>query len=286
MKTKGVKFWLKQHGLSLLIGLLFLSSLSLALYPEISSRINQSRMSVAIEQWRQQESTQNSKQTEEMWHRAEDYNALLKNEQFPFDPDQALHDQYLQTLSNDRNGLMGALTVPAVDLQLPIYHGTDNATLHRGLGHLEGSSLPLGNKGEHALITGHSGMAGTTMFDHLDALQTGDTFSIEILDRKLTYRTTRIEKVLPEEYRNVNLDPNQSLVTLVTCTPYGVNSHRLLVTGSLTDTQIVPPLKKTEIQNSHPPAKDHASPAIAIALIAMILAGCGILWWKSRRSGQ
>ena len=119
---------------------------------------------------------------------------------------------------------------------MPIYHGTDNTTLSKGIGHLYGTSLPVGGKGTHAALSGHSGMAGQRMLSDLDQLVIGDCFTLRVLGKNLTYQADQIKIVLPEDVSDLAIDPEKDYVTLVTCTPYGINSHRLLVRGHRVET--------------------------------------------------
>jgi sortase A len=139
--------------------------------------------------------------------------------------------QYLHTLDVGPDGIIGILAIPHVGVSLPIYHGTGSLALERGLGHLYGTSLPVGGSGTHAVLAGHSGIAGITLFSNLHKVQLGDTFTVTVLDQTLTYRVDRIRTVLPEQTKDLQAVPGKDYVTLVTCTPIGVNTHRLLVRG-------------------------------------------------------
>ena len=139
---------------------------------------------------------------------------------------------------------MGVLEIPKIDVTLPIYHGTDNTTLSKGIGHLYGTSLPVGGKGTHAALSGHSGMAGQRMLSDLDQLVIGDCFTLRVLGKKLTYQADQIKIVLPEDVSDLAIDPEKDYVTLVTCTPYGVNTHRLLVRGVRVAEQEMPVYNK------------------------------------------
>jgi sortase A len=140
-------------------------------------------------------------------------------------------DRYFRTLDAGPDGMMGVIQVPAIHVSLPIYHGTAPGTLARGVGHLYGSALPVGGQGTHSVLTGHSGIVGSTLLTHLDRLRRGDEFTITILNQTLTYRVDRILTVLPNETAALRSVPGKDFVTLVTCTPTGVNTHRLLVRG-------------------------------------------------------
>nr|WP_250648974.1 MULTISPECIES: class C sortase [unclassified Actinomyces] len=138
---------------------------------------------------------------------------------------------YNALLDANGSGLMARLRIPAIDLDLPVYHGTSDATLLSGLGHLQGTSLPVGGEGTRSVITGHRGLASATMFTHLDRVEVGDTFTLEVLGEVLTYRVTGTKVVEPDETEALRPVEGKDLVTLVTCTPLGINSHRILVTG-------------------------------------------------------
>ena len=138
---------------------------------------------------------------------------------------------YSDLLNLSGDGIMGALEIPKINVTLPIYHGTDNTTLNKGIGHMHGTSLPVGGKGTHAALSGHSGMAGQRMLSDLEQLAIGDCFTVRVLSKKLTYKADQIKIVLPENVSDLAIDPEKDYVTLVTCTPYGVNTHRLLVRG-------------------------------------------------------
>ena len=141
-------------------------------------------------------------------------------------------EDYYGLLNIDANGIMGYVEIPKISVYLPIYHGTDAATLEKGVGHLIGSSLPVGGKSTHSILTGHSGMAREKMFSDLEQLSVGDTFFIHLLDKTLAYQVDQIKVVLPENTDYLGIRNGEDLCTLVTCTPFGVNTHRLLVRGS------------------------------------------------------
>ncbi len=139
--------------------------------------------------------------------------------------------EYGALLNISGDGVMGYLEIPAISVRLPIYHGTSDAALAKGAGHLEGSSLPVGGPGTHALLSGHRGLPSASLFTDLDELKEGDGFVIHVLGESHAYEVIRTETVLPEETEGIRIEEGKDLVTLITCTPYGVNTHRLLVTG-------------------------------------------------------
>lgn len=140
-------------------------------------------------------------------------------------------ESYDALLNVQGDGIMGYVEIPKISVNLPIYHGTEETALDRGLGHLLGSSLPVGGLGTHCVLTGHSGLSGQKMFSDLDQLEIGDVFYLKILNETLAYMVLEISKVVPEDTSKLSIDSVRDSVTLVTCTPYGVNSHRLLVRG-------------------------------------------------------
>ncbi|GAA4081747.1 class C sortase [Nocardioides kongjuensis] len=139
--------------------------------------------------------------------------------------------RYLDTLNVVQGGMMGVLSIGGIGVTLPVFHGTGASTLDKGVGHLYGTALPVGGRGTHSVLTGHSGIAGVTLFTHLHEMQLGDTFTVTVLDRTLTYQVDQIKTVLPEETEDLEPIAGEDHITLVTCTPIGVNSHRLLVRG-------------------------------------------------------
>lgn len=139
---------------------------------------------------------------------------------------------YAEQLNVAGNGIMGFVSIPQLSISLPIYHGTDATTLERGVGHLLGSSLPIGGESTHTILTAHSGMASQKMFSDIDAMSYGDVFYLEILGETLAYEVTEMHTVLPHDTTYLGIDEGEDQCTLVTCTPFGINTHRLLVTGS------------------------------------------------------
>lgn len=148
------------------------------------------------------------------------------------EPTKEEHRTYEEALDMDGSGIMGYLEIPKILVHLPIYHGTTDEVLAKGVGHLEGSSLPVGGEGTHAVLTGHRGLPSAALFTDLDQLEYGDTFTVSVLGEELTYSVTQIQTVLPEETENLRITDGEDRITLVTCTPYGINTHRLLVTGT------------------------------------------------------
>lgn len=182
------------------------------------------------------------------------------------------YKKYEQQLNVD--SVMARLHAPTVGMDLPVYHGTSQSTLSHGIGHLYGTALPVGGPGTHSVLTGHTGLATLTMFDNLTHMKMNDIFVIEVMGEKLAYKVDQIETVLPSEIKKIRPEEGKDYVTLVTCTPYGVNSHRLLVRGERT---ALPPGGIE--QEYHSPWQPWMIAAIVISLIALLY----LLWWLWRR---
>lgn len=174
-------------------------------------------------------------QYDAIWAAAEAYNESLVENPASFAMTEEEQEAYEQLLDVG-NGVMGYIKIPSIDVTLPIYHGTDEAVLQVAVGHLEWSSLPVGGESSHCVISGHRGLPSAKLFTDLDKLYEGDTFSLYILDEVLTYEVDQIRIVEPQELEELTIEAGQDLCTLVTCTPYGVNSHRLLVRGHRVET--------------------------------------------------
>ena len=210
-------------------------ALGIALYPMISTIYNEQHQSKIHTQFLQQvEDTDDSKLQEALQH-ARAYNAalngILADENFSETALMGASEDYDAQLNVTGRGIMGYVSVPKINVTLPIYHGTDSGTLERGIGHLLGTSLPVGGDSTHSVLTAHSGMASQRMFSDLPQLKEGDVFYLEVLNEKLAYQVDQIKTVLPHDTTYLGIEADQDLCTLVTCTPFGVNSHRLLVRG-------------------------------------------------------
>ena len=210
-------------------------ALGIALYPMISTIYNERHQSKIHTQFLQQvEDTDDSKLQEALQH-AKAYNAalngILSDESFTEEALSGASEDYESQLNVTGRGIMGYVSVPKINVTLPIYHGTDSGTLERGIGHLLGTSLPVGGDSTHSVLTAHSGMASQRMFSDLPQLKAGDIFYLEVLKETLAYQVDQIKTVLPHDTTYLGIEADQDLCTLVTCTPFGVNSHRLLVRG-------------------------------------------------------
>lgn len=206
--------------------------LSLLLYPTVSDYWNSFHQSEAVAGYVQKVQDMGQDKKDKMLADAKAYNQTLAKGIMPdLNLSNAEKSVYNKTLDVTGTGIMAYVDIPKINTTLPIYHGTDDAILQVAVGHIPGTSLPVGGKGTHAVISGHSGLPSAKLFTDIDRLVDGDTFMIHVLDETLTYEVDQILTVLPDDVSALAIDPNQDYVTLVTCTPYGVNSHRLLVRG-------------------------------------------------------
>lgn len=211
--------------------ILFLIATCITGYPLISNYVNDKYASVVRTDYIEEVRDLDEAAIEEAWSAAQAYNDSLLPLRYNKQSVQAASEDYESLLNLTGSGIMGYCEVPKLNINLPIYHGTGESVLQKGIGHLTGSSLPIGGEGCHCVLTGHSGVAGKRLFSDLDQLHTGDVFYLHILNQVLVYRITDINQVLPHETELLAPVPGQDLCTLVTCYPYGVNSHRLLVRG-------------------------------------------------------
>ena len=168
---------------------------------------------------------------EKMWQEAEAYNQKLSYQPNRWNLTEEEEEEYNRILDVGGTGIMGYIEIPEIKVSLPIYHGTDEGVLQIAVGHIPGSSLPVGGIGTHSVVSGHRGLPSAKLFTNLDELDEGDVFMIRVLDETLTYEVDKISIVEPDDLTGLEIDPELDLCTLVTCTPYGVNSHRLLVRG-------------------------------------------------------
>lgn len=215
--------------------LLLIIGVGLAAYPFISNYLNARNAGSEAMSYLNAADSLTEDESAQALAAAREYNEALIGSSAvgdPFGEPENADEAYLSLLDIDGSSTMGTLEIPVIDVSLAIHHGTGDDALQSGVGHLEGSSLPVGGTGTHAVLTGHSGMSSGKLFSDLDKLETGDVFLIHVLGDTLAYQVDQIQVVLPEETNSLRIDPEQDYVTLVTCTPFGINSHRLLVRGT------------------------------------------------------
>lgn len=225
MKKKG------NHLITILLVLIFLLGLSLLLYPAVSDYWNSKHQTRAIAVYSEEVSGLDEEQYQALWADAAAYNASLRERDNVYLLTEEQKAAYEQLLNVSGLGIMGYIEIPSIDCSLPIYHGTEESVLQIAIGHLEWSSLPVGGESTHCVLSGHRGLPSAKLFTNLDKLQEGDVFMLRVLDEVLTYEVDQILIVEPQEIAALQITEGEDYCTLVTCTPYGINSHRLLVRG-------------------------------------------------------
>ena len=214
--------------------LFFIAGLGVFNYPVISTLYNQLHEGTVMSSYDEKVAQMEQEELDALYKQAQDYNRKIAEEgptvQDAFEQGETVEDElYDQTLNMEGSGVMGSIEIPKIHVFLPIYHGTSPDVLEVGVGHLQGSSLPVGGDTTHSILTGHRGLPSAELFTNLDRLEEGDIFYIHILRKTLAYKIYNIETILPEEVENLIIEEGKDLITLVTCTPYGINSHRLLL---------------------------------------------------------
>ena len=220
----------------LFIVLVFLAGLCIMLYPLASDYINRIRVSRALGDYQQAVKEITQEDYSAVFEKARDYNRRLKKDPNPFGSVRKT-EGYEDTLVIGNSGIMGYVMIEKIRVRLPFYHGTEEDVLQRAIGHLEGSSLPIGDPGEHAVLSAHRGLPSAKLFTDLPELAVGDEFIVTVLDKEMVYEVDQILTVLPdspEAFEALKPEADKDLVTLMTCTPYGINTHRFLVRGHRT----------------------------------------------------
>ena len=222
---------MKKNSSTILLILMFFVGLSLLLYPSFSDYWNSFTSTKAISTYAEQVAGMDDDKYAEIWQEAWDYNVDMKGRKHPYRLSAALKERYEKTLDVSGLGVMGYVEIPSIKCSLPIYHGTEEAVLQVAVGHLQWTSLPVGGESTHCVVSGHRGLPSAKLFTDLDKLVIGDVFMMRVLDEVLTYEVDQILIVEPNEVQSLHVVEGEDLCTLVTCTPYGINSHRLLVRG-------------------------------------------------------
>ena len=216
---------------TLFLILMLFAGLSLLLYPTVSNYWNSLHQSRAIAAYVEQVAQTDNETFDQLRGQARAYNRTLVGKAYRYDMTRQEREEYLGLLNVSENGIIGYIEIPDIHCELPIYHGTDADALQVGVGHIEGSSLPVGGESTHCAISGHRGLPSAKLFSDLDKLTVGDRFILRVLDETLTYEVDQIHTVLPGEMDELEIVEGEDYCTLVTCTPYGINTHRLLVRG-------------------------------------------------------
>ena len=222
---------------TIILILIFLVGLSLLLYPTVSDYWNSLHQSQAITEYVEQVADLDNDRYEQLWQDAGNYNQTLLTKADRYKLSEEEQADYESLLNVSGNGIIGYIEIPSINCSLPIYHGTDEAVLQIAVGHIEGSSLPVGGESTHCVLSGHRGLPSARLFTDLDRLVMGDTFILRVLDETLTYEVDQILIVEPYEMDALRIEKGKDYGTLVTCTPYGINTHRLLVRGHRVENQ-------------------------------------------------
>ena len=228
---------MRKHIPTILLLSVFLVGLSLLLYPTVSDQWNKLHQTRAISNYVEEVADLDNDTYERLWAEAESYNTALPGRADRMKPTGEEHNAYQSQLNISGSGIMGYIEIPTIGCALPIYHGTEESVLQIAVGHIEGSSLPIGGSTTHCVLSGHRGLPSARLFTDLDKLTEGDTFLLHILDETLTYEVDQIQIIEPHEVDALRIEEGKDYCTLMTCTPYGINSHRLLVRSHRIGTQ-------------------------------------------------
>ena len=223
--------WFKKNWMTMLLVLIALAGAALIAYPTVSDWWNSFHQSRTVMRYAQSVSNMDSELYEELLASAEEYNAELSRTGMRWKMDDEQREAYEKELDIGDGGIMAYIDIPKLNVTLPIYHGTSEAVLQVAIGHLECSSLPVGGESTHCIVSGHRGLPSAKLFTDLDLLVEGDTWTITVLNRTLTYEADQIRVVEPTDMSTLQIEEGEDYCTLVTCTPYGINTHRLLVRG-------------------------------------------------------
>lgn len=272
--------------------LIFAAGVGIFVYPAVSNRLAERRQAEAIERYEADVTVLEPEEIEEQKARAREYNQNLAEDE--------LHDPFLQgdqyvissgyndVLNYNEDGIMAYVEIPCIDVNLPIYHGTSEEVLQKGAGHLAASSLPIGGEGIHSVISAHRGLPSAKLFTDLDEMEIGDVFCIHVLDETLAYQVDQIETVEPDELNSLRVVKGRDLVTLLTCTPYAVNTHRLLVRGTRIPYEEAREIQEEQEQNALPLWLREYFTSIVVGIFFLALLITAVLLWRkrSRRKGK
>ena len=272
MKKETVKSKNKKSssGSTIALVAIFFVGLCILLYPTVSDFWNEKRQSQAIINYDDLIVDLTPEDYSDYFSKADSYNQKIRNMSYPFLNHKNIAEEYYSTLDVNGDGMMGYITIEKIKVQLPIYHGTSDKVLNSAVGHVEGSTLPVGGESTHCVLSAHRGLPSAKLFTNLDKLTNGDIFTIRILDKTVTYQVDQILIVLPEETDELNLVPGEDYCTLVTCTPYGINTHRMLVRGKRTE-NIEEEKKVNVITEAYQIDPLIVTPAVAAPILGLLL---------------
>lgn len=227
--------FLKKHLVTILLTMAMVAGVLLLLYPTVSDWWNSFHQSQAIASYVETVEQMAETDYEKLWADARAYNRELAGNAGRWMMTEEEQELYDSLLDVGGNGIMGYVEIPSLHLSLPFYHGVEDSVLQVAAGHIPGTSLPVGGDSTHCVLSGHRGLPSAKLFTDLDQMKAGDLFTLRVLDETLTYEVEKISIILPEEISALEIQEGEDLCTLMTCTPYGINTHRLLVTGRRTD---------------------------------------------------
>lgn len=257
--------------------MIFLTGVGLIAYPTVSNWYNSFHQSYSLMNFVEVLSELDPEVIKSTWASAEEYNRKVQKYGNNWSPSDKWIAAYMQELSVDEKGIMGYIQIPKIDVKIPVYHTTDEKVLQRGIGHMSGTSLPIGGEGTHAVLSGHRGLPTARLFTDLDKLVVGDKFQLNILDRTLAYEVDQIRIVEPEDFSALIIEDDKDLCTLFTCTPYGINTHRLLVRGHRIKTANGSVVVPSDAMQYEPVliAPFFASPVLLLGLIWLMITTSG-----------
>lgn len=227
----GYMNWLKKHFVTLIIVLVFMAGLGLLIYPSFANWWNSLHQAKVIMDYADTVAELDQEDYDRILNSAKKYNKNLAKTGILWTMNKDQKAEYKRQLSVDKSGVMGYISIPKIHIKLPIYHGVAEKVLQTSIGHIEGSSLPIGGKSSHCIVSGHRGLPSAKLFSDIDRLKEGDVWTMTILNETVTYEVDKIWIVEPNDLSKLSIEKGKDYCTLVTCTPYGVNTHRLLVRG-------------------------------------------------------
>lgn len=261
---------MKKKITTILLILIFVAGLAILAYPTVSDYWNSFHSSRAIMSYADAVSGLSEEEYERLFSEARAYNRRILTRSNPFLPSEEELEEYNQLLNTGGDGIMGYIEIPMINVTIPIYHGTSEGVLQVAVGHLDWTSLPVGGESTHAVLSGHRGLPSAELFTRLDRLVVGDEFMLNVLNEVLTYEVDQILIVLPEDVSALQISEGKDYCTLVTCTPYGINTHRILVRGHRVETQNTHSVRVTSDAIQIEPVL--IAPIVAIPLLIAIFA--------------
>lgn len=257
-----------------------LSAFVMLIYPPLSNRIANANCSEVRAEYYETVNQTDAAVVNEITAAAQKYNSSLQSVRFGTETEQSSQTDYNELLNMNGNGIMGYIEIPDIDVYLPIYHGTGTESLNNGIGHLVGSSLPIGGSGTHTVLTGHSGAVGKRLFSDLEQLIVGDIFYLHVLNDTLVYKVTEIHTVEPCDTSLLSIKEDKDRCTLITCTPFGVNTHRLLVQADRISSADEQQMQETDTQGSAPAVSTWKKQYYSGLILGGIILICLIFLWK------